>query len=49
MQMEPRTNGMLLSLFLLYVTIVADCLNNVYMGKKVKEKTASSMEWMLEF
>jgi len=38
MQMEPGTNGTLLSLLLLYVAIVADCLNNVYMGKKDKEK-----------
>jgi hypothetical protein len=38
MQMEPGTNGTVLSLLLLYVAIVADCLKNVYMGEKNKEK-----------
>ena len=49
MQMDPWTNGTLLSLLLLYVAIVAVCLNNVYMGEKDKEKKASSVELMLEF
>jgi hypothetical protein len=36
--MEQGTNGTLLSLLLLHVAIVADSLNNVYMGKRDKGK-----------
>jgi len=38
MQIEAGTNCTLLSLLLLYVAIAADCLNNMYMGKKDKEE-----------